>query len=181
MNLWNANCDSSKPRPKRELLHELDVWERSQGGHASNAVGGVNGANLVMKKDFDGSAWAANHNEDFQRLIAKARQKPNTPAPSADTNANPYSKHQPKDAAETQSLSFGSLESRSCDAASEPISRPESMEKSVVDLENNMMELPMKASIPFEQSRDLKDPIPQFRQHGNLAEGTLAGRPPDVS
>jgi E3 ubiquitin-protein ligase RAD18 len=32
VNLWNANCDSSNPRSKRELLQDLDTWERTQGG-----------------------------------------------------------------------------------------------------------------------------------------------------
>ena len=31
-----------------------------------------------MKKDFDGAAWAAAHDDDFQRLIARARRKPDT-------------------------------------------------------------------------------------------------------
>ena len=73
--LVNANCDSSRPRTKRDLLQDLDVWERSQGGHASNNVGALNGGGNLMKKDFDGTAWAVNHDDDFQRLIARARQK----------------------------------------------------------------------------------------------------------
>ena len=74
VNLVNSNCDSSRPRTKRELLSELDTWERSQGRNILNGLGG-NETNSVMRKDFDSAAWASSHNNDFQHLIAKARQK----------------------------------------------------------------------------------------------------------
>ena len=73
VNLWNANCDSLKPRTKRELLHDLDVWERTQGGSAQNSTSSTA---TVMAKDFDSAAWSANHGNDFRQLIAQARQKP---------------------------------------------------------------------------------------------------------
>ena len=73
VNLWNANCDSLRPRAKRELLHELDVWERSQGGHAPNQGGALGGGSSVMRKDFDGAGWAANHDVDFKQLISSAK------------------------------------------------------------------------------------------------------------
>ena len=76
LNLWNSNCDSSRPRSKRELISDLDIWERTQGGHAPNNTGNnQNGPNSVMNKDFDGAAWAASHSNDFNDLIARARQK----------------------------------------------------------------------------------------------------------
>ena len=80
LNLWNSNCDSSRPRSKRELINDLDVWERTQGGHAPNNLGNnQNGPNSVMNKDFDGAAWAATHSNDFQDLIVRARQKVKAP------------------------------------------------------------------------------------------------------
>lgn len=75
VNLVNSNCDSTRPRSKRELLSELDTWERSQGRNILNGLGGVE-TNSVMRKDFDGAAWAVNHGNEFQQLIARARQKP---------------------------------------------------------------------------------------------------------
>ena len=75
VNLVNSNCDSSKPRSKRELLSELDIWERSQGRNILNGLGGSE-TNSVMRKDFDGAAWAVSHGNEFQQLIARARQKP---------------------------------------------------------------------------------------------------------
>jgi len=75
VNLWNANCDSSKPRTKRELLHDLDVWERTQGGNIPSTQGASGSGSAIMAKDFDGSAWSASHGDDFQRLIVQARQK----------------------------------------------------------------------------------------------------------
>lgn len=80
VNLWNANCDSSRPRSKRELLSDLDVWERTQGGNAPSISSTQSGPNTIMRKDFDGAAWAANHGNDFKRLIAEARQKGNQSA-----------------------------------------------------------------------------------------------------
>lgn len=72
VNLWNANCDSSRPRSKRELLQELDTWERTQGGRAP----GVNGlASSVMRKDFDGVGWANKNRGDFAKLIDQAKRK----------------------------------------------------------------------------------------------------------
>jgi len=85
VNLWNANCDSSKPRTKRELLHDLDIWEKTQGGNAPSTQGSSGSAGAIMAKDFDGSAWSASHGNDFQRLIAQARQK--TAASSSSTGA----------------------------------------------------------------------------------------------
>ncbi|KAB8416440.1 hypothetical protein FH972_024959 [Carpinus fangiana] len=72
INLWNANCDSSRPVARRELLSELDKWERSQGGLSAN--GGIDNS-VFMKKDFDGRAWATKNKDDFDELIKKARER----------------------------------------------------------------------------------------------------------
>ena len=75
VNLVNANCDSTRPRSQKELLRDLALWEKSQ-NQASNGAGGQSGGgSAVVRKDFDGAAWAASHSDDFQQLIAKARQK----------------------------------------------------------------------------------------------------------
>ena len=75
INLVNANCDSSKPRSKRELLHDLEVWDKSQGRQIANNNRGLSGGSSVMRKDFDGAAWATAHVDDFQKLISMARRK----------------------------------------------------------------------------------------------------------
>ncbi|KAJ5200572.1 Zinc finger RING-type [Penicillium cf. griseofulvum] len=74
MNLWNANCDSKHPKSKRILLQELEIWERTQGGHAT-APSPFTTSNNVMRKDFDANEWSNNHDDDFKRLIANARKK----------------------------------------------------------------------------------------------------------
>ncbi|PGH03323.1 DNA repair protein rad18 [Helicocarpus griseus UAMH5409] len=74
MNIWNANCDSKVPKSKRELLRELDIWERTQGGQASTASN-LNPSNSVMRKDFDATAWSTTHGDDYKTLIANARRK----------------------------------------------------------------------------------------------------------
>ncbi|WPH04485.1 Hypothetical protein R9X50_00737600 [Acrodontium crateriforme] len=79
VNLWNANCDSNRPRTTRQLLQDLDTWERTQGGKATAAQGQNSG---VMRKDFDGVGWQNKHQDEFSRLIAEARKKKNTIAVS---------------------------------------------------------------------------------------------------
>jgi hypothetical protein len=72
VNIWNANCDSATPRTQRELLRDLDVWERTQGGRAPMP----NGLSTnVMRKDFDGAAYSRTHQDEFSKLIADARRK----------------------------------------------------------------------------------------------------------
>jgi len=80
VNLWNANCDSSNSRSKRELLHDLDTWERTQGGRAPTMNQGYG----IMRKDFDGNGWANKNKDDFSRLIADARRKKTTAPTSPD-------------------------------------------------------------------------------------------------
>ena len=84
VNLWNANCDSRNPRSKRELLLELDIWERTQGRQILNAQ--AQGPVGVMAKDFDGEGWVKGNKNDFDDLIRKAREKKSTPTlkPEAD-------------------------------------------------------------------------------------------------
>jgi E3 ubiquitin-protein ligase RAD18 len=71
VDIFNANCDSPRPRTNRELLRELDIWERTQGGHAPGQ--GQSAPTGVMKKDFDGAEWSDKHKDQFDDLIAQAR------------------------------------------------------------------------------------------------------------
>ena len=79
--VWNANCDApeGRQRTRRELLAEMDAWERSNGETAGGGGGGggvmakTAGGAGVMRKDFDGPAWAKRHGDDFGRLVAAAR------------------------------------------------------------------------------------------------------------
>ena len=167
----------------------------------SSLVGGANSGSSIMKKDFDGSAWAANHNEDFQRLIAKARPNSRTLAARVEPNTSPHSIPQSDGDMERQSHSFDPIEDGSFDvadgqsysastfdsAAAEKQRKSGNMpgsktaEKSVIDLETEMTEIPAQKSIPFEQSREVTDPVPQLRQKRTLAQSALTGRPPDNS
>ncbi|PVI04626.1 DNA repair protein rad18, partial [Periconia macrospinosa] len=71
LNIFNSNCDAADNvrKPKRELLRELDAWERTQGGQASTKN------SHIMKKDFDGAGHATIHKSQFDDLIAQARAK----------------------------------------------------------------------------------------------------------
>jgi E3 ubiquitin-protein ligase RAD18 len=72
VNLVNANCDSRHPRPRRELLNRLQLWENSQ---RNAAVLRPKTGEDVMQKDFDHQSWSSKHNSDFHQLIASARAK----------------------------------------------------------------------------------------------------------
>ena len=74
MTLWNANCDAAKPKKRNELLRDLDVWERTQGGRAQTSGKSAQNAAIIKDKDFDGAAWAARHETSFKDLVASARQ-----------------------------------------------------------------------------------------------------------
>ena len=71
VNLWNANCDSSRPKPKRDLLRELETWERTLGRQIEKSTGSTG----VMVKDFDRDGWAKTQKGEFDDLIRKAREK----------------------------------------------------------------------------------------------------------
>lgn len=71
LNIYNSNCDASDlaRKPKRELLRVLDEWERTQGGRATAKE------SHIMRKDFDGQNYATAHKNQFDDLIANARQR----------------------------------------------------------------------------------------------------------
>ncbi|KAJ5506698.1 Zinc finger, RING-type [Penicillium expansum] len=102
MNLWNANCDSKHPKSKRILLQELEIWERTQGGHAT-APSPFTTSNNVMRKDFDANEWSNNHDDDFKRLIANARKKSEAQArstiPGESSSSSEHREPQPQQGA----------------------------------------------------------------------------------
>ncbi|UKZ82150.1 hypothetical protein TrVFT333_009934 [Trichoderma virens FT-333] len=74
LTLWNANCDAAIPKKRSELLHDLEGWERTQGGRAPTTGRAIQTAAVIKDKDFDGAAWAARHDISFKDLIASARK-----------------------------------------------------------------------------------------------------------
>lgn len=74
LTLWNANCDAAIPKKRPDLLHDLEVWERTQGGRAPTTGRVMQTAAVIKDKDFDGAAWAARHDSSFKDLIANARK-----------------------------------------------------------------------------------------------------------
>ncbi|CAI6332514.1 unnamed protein product [Periconia digitata] len=67
INIFNSNCDAAENvrKTERELLRELEGWERAQG--ASTAT--------IMKKDFDGTGHGIAHKSHFDKLVEEARAK----------------------------------------------------------------------------------------------------------
>ena len=97
LNLWNANCDSRNPRPKRDLLRDLDTWERTQGRQiATNA-----GPNGVMVKDFDRHGYVKSHKGDFDDLIQRAKAKAKANRDQVDGPAETEKQHDPGDSRDT--------------------------------------------------------------------------------
>ncbi|KAI1299537.1 DNA repair protein rad18 [Xylaria venustula] len=72
--VWNANCDSQRPRRRVELLHDLDVWERTLGSRAPTTSRSAAVGAQIKDKDFDGAAWGVKHDGSFRDLIANARR-----------------------------------------------------------------------------------------------------------
>lgn len=85
VDLWNSNADSDNPKGRRELLKDLDAWERSLGGR-SNA-GQVH---PTMQKEFDRQGYIAENGNQYKDLIAQARQTIKTrPKNTGPEKANP--------------------------------------------------------------------------------------------
>lgn len=75
LTFWNANCDSSKPRSKAELLRDLETWERTQVGQGTSKNYTLSGGGLPIKSnDFDGAAWSSKHDASFRSLIEEAER-----------------------------------------------------------------------------------------------------------
>ncbi|KAL8692715.1 MAG: hypothetical protein Q9218_002304 [Villophora microphyllina] len=89
VNIVNANADSSRPKTKREMLRELDTWDRSTGRSITNSSSDQSITGAIMNKQFDGTAWSLNHNANFQDLISKARQTNISPHKSPIHNESP--------------------------------------------------------------------------------------------
>lgn len=62
LNIWNANTDAKRPRPRRELLRDLDTWEKT-----------ILRNNSPVTK-IDATEWTSNHRGDFDRLVREAQQ-----------------------------------------------------------------------------------------------------------
>ncbi|KAJ4323196.1 E3 ubiquitin-protein ligase rad18 [Fusarium piperis] len=108
--LWNANCDAAKPKKRGELLHDLDIWERTQGGRAPTTGRAAQNAAIIKDKDFDGAAWAAKHDDSFKDLIASARKtrleaKKKAEEAAKESNSEPPSTSQEKPSSSDQTPS----------------------------------------------------------------------------
>lgn len=73
VNLWNANCDSTNPLSKRQLLQDLRVWEDTLGRQIEKAP-----PSGFMSKDFDRDRHVKIQKDNFDELIRQARAKRTT-------------------------------------------------------------------------------------------------------
>lgn len=99
--MWNANCDSNRPKTKQELLRDLDVWERTQGSMAPTSSTSAHLGAQIKDKNFDGAGWSTKHSDAFKDLIANARKS--RPVKSIET---PPKTPQETQSEETQAISI---------------------------------------------------------------------------
>ncbi|KAL1898994.1 E3 ubiquitin-protein ligase rad18 [Ceratocystis pirilliformis] len=89
--LWNANCDSRKPKRKQELLRDLDQWERLIANPRQNRLPVHSSGRINIKdKDFDATSWASKHKESFKELVIDA-QRSRAQAKNAQESTEPSS------------------------------------------------------------------------------------------
>lgn len=60
---YNANMESQHPKSKRELLQEMRAWDMAQDRQSTNNI-----------KDIDAQKWQNQYHQDFDELIAQAKQ-----------------------------------------------------------------------------------------------------------
>ena len=114
VNLWNANSDSRDPKPKKKLLEELDVWERTQGRQILQGMNAAAGgqATGVMAKDFDSESWMRGNKNEFEELVRMAWQKKATAPPRDDKqneqSGGPTSKSTVQEVSRSAGASMGS-------------------------------------------------------------------------
>ena len=77
VDIYNSNSDCLRPRSVKDLLKDLDAWERSQGGLAPTQ--GNSTTTGVMKKDFDQEDWKDRHKDHYNELIASAKARRSVP------------------------------------------------------------------------------------------------------
>ena len=69
VNLHNANRDSTRPKSKKELIAELNAWEKVQ------AKGFPGGIKPTKRPDWSDEGWARQHRDEFANLIKRAQAK----------------------------------------------------------------------------------------------------------
>ncbi|KAL9594104.1 MAG: hypothetical protein Q9219_007219 [cf. Caloplaca sp. 3 TL-2023] len=104
VNIVNANVDSLRPKSKRDMLRELEVWDRSAGRSLINGSTDTSNPGSIMSKDFDGAAWGINHKVDFQDLVLKAKNnRKGTVGLGTELDADQFSRQRMEEAPEISS------------------------------------------------------------------------------
>ena len=80
VNLWNANCDSTTPVTRRELLRELKIWEDTLGRQLERPITNTG----FMAKEFDRDRHIQNQRGNFDELIRQARERAKVKAQSSE-------------------------------------------------------------------------------------------------
>ena len=143
MTLWNANCDSARPKKRSELLHDLEVWERTMGSRAPVMSRAANMGAQIKDKDFDGSAWATKHDTSFKDLIARARSSRNNVGQEMD---------------EVSKLEEPGPAQDDGKGAKNPVSQPVPVRAAVVDLTGPASSQPEPPDSPSKSRQECMEP-----------------------
>lgn len=83
INLWNANADSSHPHSKKELLEELDRWEKAQKSTRESAKSSR--ANMFMAASADTqkiASTASNESSNQDNTLGESSENTNNQEPN---------------------------------------------------------------------------------------------------
>lgn len=72
--IWNANCDSARPKRKADLLHDLDIWERTVGAGGNGGGGGGGGMSSGGGGSMMGSRGGAAATLTSRSIVAANQQ-----------------------------------------------------------------------------------------------------------
>ncbi|KIW87858.1 DNA repair protein rad18 [Cladophialophora bantiana CBS 173.52] len=169
VNLWNANCDSTKPVTKRELLRELKIWEDTLGRQPEKPSN-----TGFMAKDFDRERHVKSQKSHFDDLIRQARaRKPKFPEEKSSSAAeNPTSDAAPWDPMESASprqISGAEPAGSECSADAGERSSP----GSVVEIQGRQ-HLESKEDTTNGHSEETARAIPSPQQLEDTSESQLA-------
>ena len=164
MTIWNANCDSARPKKRSELLHDLEIWERTMGSRAPVMSRATNMGAQIKDKDFDGSAWATKHDTSFKDLIARARSSRNKVVQKAD---------------EVSKLEEPGPAQEDGKEAKSPVSQPVQVRAAVVDLTGPPSSQPEPPDSPS-KSKEEAGPIYLGLEAPYLAQAVSSKGPGDA-
>ncbi|KAF2645630.1 DNA repair protein rad18 [Massarina eburnea CBS 473.64] len=162
INIFNSNCDAADNvrKTKRELLRELDEWERTQGANVSAKD------SQFMKKDFDGNGHAMAHKSQFDDLITQARAKAKQKA-QTETDGDGTDTRDPQDTVPPQPQ-----------PQSQPQPKPQPQSQPYADNEAALSSIRRKVD-EANETESVFPPLSQGTSDANLLAAQISQTPPE--